>query len=271
MLAIFQYDFMIRAFIVGLIVGVIAPIIGLFLIVRRYSLFADTLSHVSLLGVAIGLLINTQPVFTAVVVAVLGAIGIERLEERTKIYGESILALFLSGSLALATVLISLSGGFNVNLLNFLFGSITTVQTTDLYFISTLGAVVLVTVYLLYKELFYISFDEEAAKVSGLPVRVLSLILIILAAITVALSIRIVGVLLIGALMVIPGITAMQFKQSFRVTMFYAIALSVLSVILGLFLSFYVGLASGGSIVVVAMTFFLLSILLKVDPNGATK
>ncbi|MHB8840426.1 MAG: metal ABC transporter permease [Candidatus Aquicultor sp.] len=271
MLTIFQYDFMIRAFAVGLMVGVIAPIIGLFLIVRRYSLFADTLSHVSLLGVAIGLLANTQPVITAVVVAVLGAIGINRLEERTKIYGESILALFLSGSLALATVLISLSGGFNVNLLNFLFGSITTVQSDDLYFISILGVVVLATVFLLYKELFFISFDEEAAKVSGLPVGVLGLILIILAAITVSLSIRIVGVLLIGALMVIPGITAMQFKQSFRITMWYAVGFSLLSVILGLFLSFYVGLASGGSIVVIAMIFFLLSILLKVGTNSPAK
>ncbi|HZD60667.1 MAG TPA: metal ABC transporter permease [Anaerolineae bacterium] len=261
MLAIFQYDFMIRAFIVGIIVGVIAPIIGLFLIVRRYSLFADTLSHVSLLGIAIGLLANTQPVITAVVFAVLGAIGIDKVQERTKIFGESVLALFLSGSLAVATVLISISGGFNVNLLNFLFGSITTVEPTDLYFIMALGATVLITVFLLYKELFFISYDEEAARISGLPVDVLGTILIVLAAVTVSLSIRIVGVLLIGALMVVPGITAMQFRQSFKTTMIYAVGLSLLSVILGLFLSFYVGIASGGSIVVIALILFLLSII----------
>ncbi|NCO65348.1 MAG: metal ABC transporter permease [Candidatus Aquicultor secundus] len=263
MLAIFQYDFMIRAFVVGITVGVIAPVIGLFLIVKRYSLFADTLSHVSLLGVAIGLIANTQPVITAVVFAVLGAIGIDKVQERTKIFGESVLALFLSGSLAVATVLISISGGFNVNLLNFLFGSITTVEPTDLYFITALGATVLITVFLLYKELFFISYDEEAARISGLPVGVLGTILIVLAAVTVSLSIRIVGVLLIGALMVIPGITAMQFKQSFRTTMIYAIGLSVLSVILGLFLSFYVGIASGGSIVVIALILFLLAIIAR--------
>jgi zinc transport system permease protein len=261
--AIFQYDFMLRAFFVGTIIGVIAPIIGLFLIVRRYSLFADTISHVSLLGIAIGLLANTQPIITAGVVAVVGAIGIQRLEERTKIYGESVLALFLSGSLALATVLISLSGGFNVSLLNFLFGSISTVEADDLYFIAGLGVITIATIYLLYKELFFVSYDEEAAKVSGLNVQALGLVMIILAAITVSLSIRIVGVLLIGALMVVPGITAMQFRQSFRTTMIYAVILSLLSVILGLFLSFYVGLASGGSIVLIAMIFFVLSILFK--------
>jgi len=267
MLEIFQYDFMIRAFVVGIVIGVIAPMIGLFLIVRRYSLFADTLSHVSLLGVAVGLLTNTQPVIAAAFFAVLGAVGIDRLEGKTKIYGESVLAVFLSGSLALATVLISLSHGFNVSLLNFLFGSIATVQTGDLYFISILGVIVIATVILLYKELFFVSYDEEAAKVSGLPVRALGLILMILAAITVALSIRIVGVLLIGALMVIPGLTAMQFRGSFRSTMMYAVALSLLSVVLGLFLSFYVGLASGGSIVVIALVFFVLSLILKTKPN----
>lgn len=262
-MAIFQYDFMIRAFAAGLIIGVIAPIIGLFLIVRRYSLFADTIAHVSLLGIAVGLLANIQPVIAAVVVAVVGAVGIDRLEGKTKIFGESVLALFLSGSLALATVLISLSNGFNVNLLNFLFGSISTVQTGDLYLIGFLGIIVVAIVYLLYKELFFVSFDEEAARVSGLRVEAFGLILVILAAITVALSIRIVGVLLIGALMVVPGITAMQFKQSFRKTLFYATGLSLLSVVLGLFLSFYVGLASGGSIVLIAMIFFLLSIALS--------
>jgi zinc transport system permease protein len=264
MLTIFQYDFMIRAFIVGLIVGVIAPVIGLFLIVRRYSLFADTLSHVSLLGVAIGLLLNTQPVISAIIVAILGAIGIDTLERKTKIYGESILALFLSGSLALATVIISLSNGFNVNLLSLLFGSISTVQTSDVYLVGILGFVVLITVLMLYKELFFVSFDEEAAIVSGLPVGLLRLILIIMAAITVALSIRIVGILLISALMVIPGITAMQFKKSFKMTMIYSVFLSLLSVIMGLFLSFYIGLASGGSIVVITFIFFLLSLLSNV-------
>lgn len=263
MLEIFQYDFMIRAFIVGIMVGVIAPVVGMFLIVKRYSLFADTLAHVSLLGVAASVLAGTQPVATAVALAALGAIGIDRLQARTKVYGESVLALFLSGSLAVATVLFGLSRGFNASLLNLLFGSITTVQLSDLYFVAVLGAVVLSLVYLLYKEFFFISFDEEAARVSGLRVDRINLLLMVLAAITVSLSIRIVGVLLIGALMVIPGITAMQFRKSFKITMLLAVIFSLLSVILGLFLSFYVGLASGGIIVVVALAFFILSLVFK--------
>lgn len=267
MLEIFQYDFMIRAFIVGAVVGVIAPVIGMFLIIKRFSLFADTLAHVSLLGVAVSALAGTQPMATAVVLATLGAVGIDRLESRTKIFGESVLALFLSGSLAVATVLFGLTRGFNASLLNLLFGSITTVQQTDLYFIGTLGVLVLAVVYLLYKELFFTSFDEEAAKVSGLPVDRLNLVLMILAAVTVSLSIRIVGVLLISALMVIPGITAMQLKTSFKNTILLAIVFSLLSVVLGLFLSFYAGLASGGIIVVIAMAFFALSLIFKAEPG----
>ncbi|GFP26416.1 zinc transport system permease protein, partial [Candidatus Hakubella thermalkaliphila] len=187
-----------------LIIAVIAPIIGVFLIVRRYSLFADTLAHVSLLGIAVGVLTYTNPILTALAASLIGAVGMERLRARTKIYGESILALFLSGSLAIATVIISLARGFNASLLSFLFGSITTVLTSDLYLIGGLGVVILSTMYLVYKELFFIAFDEEAAKVAGLPVEKLSLLLMILSALTVALSIRIVGVLLIGALTVIP-------------------------------------------------------------------
>lgn len=262
MLEIFQYNFMIRAFMAGLIIAVIAPIIGIFLIVRRYSLFADTLAHVSFLGIAVGALTYTNPILAALAASLLGAVGMERLKARTNIYGESILALFLSGSLAIAAVLISLAKGFNANLLNFLFGSITTVQTSDLYLIGGFGVAIVSVMYVVYKELFFISFDEEAAKVAGLPVETLSLLLMILSAFTVALSIRIVGVLLIGALMVIPGITAMQFKRSFKHTILLAMFFSLLSVIIGLFASYYFGLASGGSIVVVATIFFLLSLLL---------
>lgn len=268
MLEIFQYGFMVRAFIVGIIVGCVAPVIGMFLIVRRYSLFADTLAHISLLGVTIGLITATQPVFTAVVFSVIGALGVDKLVSKTKIYGESVLALFLSGSLAIATVLLGLSGGFNSSLLNFLFGSITTVQQVDLAIIVAMSITILLIVYLLYKELFYISFDQEGATVSGLPVSGLNTILMILAAVTVSLSIRIVGVLLIGALMVIPGITAMQFRKSFLTSMYYAIFFSVLSVVLGLFLSFYAGLPSGGIIVVIALVFFALSLVTKVGSES---
>jgi zinc transport system permease protein len=263
MLEIFQYDFMVRAFIAGLAIAIIAPLIGTFLVVRRYSLMADTLAHVSLLGVSFGLLLRINPIVTALGISVLASAAIEKLRRERKIFGESVLALFLTGSLAIATVLISISKGFNGSLFSYLFGSIATVSQIDLYLILSLGLVVLLTVYLLYKELFAISFDEELAGVNGLPVKVLNLALVALAAITVSLSMRIVGVLLISALMVIPVLAAMQYKRNFKQTLWLAVLFSLLSVLVGLVSSYYLDLASGGTIVIIALIIFFLSLNLN--------
>ena len=261
MLEIFQFPFMIRAFIAGGIIAVIAPLIGTFLVVRRYSLMFDTLAHVSLAGVAIGLLLNTQPVPVAVGVTIIAALGIEYLRDKKAIFGESVLAIFLSGSLAIAVVLMSIANGLNVDLLSYLFGSITTVTNLDLYFIVGLGLIVVSTVVLLYKELFLVAFDEEIAQANGLPVRFFNNIIIILAAVTVALSMRIVGALLIGALMVIPVVTAVQARRGFLHTIILSIIIASLSVFLGLFTSYYLDLASGGTIVVHALAFFIISLM----------
>src|SRR3989344_2068347 len=208
MFELFQYSFVVRSFEAGVIIGLIAPLIGMFLVLRRYSLIADTLAHVSLAGIAIGFLLQINPIMTAILSTVLSSVVIERLRISKKVYGESALAIFLSGSLALAVVLISLAHGFNVGLLNYLFGSIVTVKQTDLYTIWVLEAVVATFLFLFYKELVYVTFDEESAQVSGIPTRFINTLLIVLAALTVSLSIPIVGVLLISALMVIPVVTA---------------------------------------------------------------
>lgn len=263
MLEIFQYDFMIRAFGAGISIGIVAPLIGMFLVVRRYSLLADTLAHVSLAGVAAGLLLGMNPIITAIGASAAAAIGIERLRDARNLMGESVLALFLSGSLALAVVLLSLSRGFNANLFSYLFGSITTVTPFDLILIAGIGVVVVLLIVLLYKELFAFSLDSDLARVGGLPVGALSISLVVLAAVVVSLSIRIVGVLLIGALMVIPILSAMQFGRGFRDTLLLAVSFSVLAVISGLFLSFYWGIASGGAIVMVSLAIFLLSLMLN--------
>jgi len=263
MIDIFQFDFMVRAFVAGTVIAIIAPLIGMFLVVRRYSLMADTLAHVSLVGVAVGLFLNTQPVVTATIASVIAAVGIERLRRTKHLFGESVLALFLSGSLAVASVLMSVANGFNANLLSFLFGSVTTIQPTDVVMILGLGAVVLLAVAVLYKEFFAVAFDEELAQAGGIPARVFSTLLVILAAVTVSVAMRIVGVLLVGALMVIPVITAMQFDRSFRETLLLSVVFSLLSVFLGLFLSYYLGLVSGGTIVIIALGIFLVSLLAK--------
>lgn len=263
MFEIFQYDFMIRAFIAGIAVALVAPTIGMFLVVRRYSLMADTLAHVSLVGVAIGLMTKTQPVIVAIIVSILAAIGIERLRGTKKVFGESILALFLSGSLAIASVIISASGGFNTSLLNYLFGSITTVLNSDVYIIVIMGIIILSTIIVFFKKFFLVSFDEELAKTDGIRAKFYSSLLVMLAAITVALSMRIVGVLLIGALMVIPVITAIQFGRGFKATTILAVMVSLLAVLVGLIVSYYFSLASGGTIVVVALVLFLLSVFMN--------
>lgn len=261
MLEIFQYDFMVRALLAGSAVAVIAPLIGTFLVVKRYSLMADTLAHVSFAGVAIGLVFGvTNPVFAALVASVVAAVGIERLRGSRKIFGESVLAIFLSGSLAIAIILIGLMQGMNASILSYLFGSITTVAASDVYLIGGLAVLVLFAVAFLYKELFFIAFDEELAKASGLRVKTLNALLLILAAVTVSLAARIVGVLLVGALMVIPVVSAMQFGRGFRDTMLMAVALSFVAVVTGLLVSYYFDLASGGTIVVAALVLFLLSL-----------
>ncbi len=260
MFELFQYSFAIRGLEAGIIIGLIAPLIGMFLVLRRYSLIADTLAHVSLAGIAIGFLLQINPIVTAIASTVLSSVVIERLRISRRVYGESALAIFLSGSLALAVVLISLAHGFNVGLLNYLFGSIVTVKQTDLYIIGGLGAVVAALLFLFYKELVYITFDEESAQVSGIPTRAINTLLIVLAALTVSLSIPIVGVLLISALMVIPVVTALQFRQSFGKTIVVAELVSLFSVIVGIAASFYFNLSTGGTIVLVSLVLFALSL-----------
>jgi len=257
-LEIFQYSFIIRAFEAGIIMAVIAPLIGIFLVLKRYSLITDTFSHVSLAGIAVGLLLGINPILAALVFTILASFGIEKLRTSKKIYGESALAIFLSGALAVAVVVISMAHGFNTNLYNYLFGSIVTVTMLDVYIIAGLAIVAIVVLLKFYKEIIYISFDEDSAKVSGIPVKLINGILIFLAAVTVSLAIPIVGVLLISALIVIPVVAALQLKKSFLKTLIYAELISIFSVISGIFASFYLNLSTGGTIVLIMLAIFLL-------------
>lgn len=256
MFQIFHYSFIVRGLEAGLLIGAIAPLIGIFLVLRRYSLIADTLAHVSLAGVAIGLLLNVNPLLTALGASALSSVAIERLRTSKKIYGESALSIFLSGSLALATVLIGLAHGFNVDLFSYLFGSIVTVRQTDIYIILSLSIIIAAVLAAFYKELVYISFDEEAAKVSGIPVRLFNTLFILLAAAAIAISIPIIGILLISALLVLPIVIALQLKKSFKATLFWAEIISLFSVFAGVITSFYLNISSGGTIVLIMLAIF---------------
>lgn len=263
MFEIFQYGFIVRGLEAGILIGLIAPLIGIFLVLRRYSLIADTLAHVSLAGVAVGLLFKINPLWTALGASAISSIAIERLRISKKIYGETALSIFLSGSLALAVVIIGLSHGFSVDLFSYLFGSIVTVKQTDVFLILGLGALITISIFLFYKELVYIAFDEEAATVAGLPVKMFNTLFVLLAAIMIAISIPIIGILLISALLVLPTITALQLKKGFKTTLLWAEIFSIFSIVSGIITSFYLNTSSGGTIVLIMLGIFGIVLLIK--------
>jgi zinc transport system permease protein len=265
-----QPAFMQRAVVAAILVGLAAPAIGTYLVQRRLALMGDGIGHVALLGVALGLLLHASPVWTAVVVAALGAIAIEVVRERGATSGDVALALLFYGGIAGGVVLIGLSdSGSNANLLSYLFGSLTTVAPGDLITIAILTLAVLAVTVGLSRSLFAVCQDEEYARVAGLPVRALNLLLAISAAVTVTVAMQVVGVLLISALMVVPVATAQQVTRGFRATLWLAILLGVAYAVSGVTFSYYADTASGASIVLLAIAgFALVTILTAVVRRG---
>lgn len=261
MIEMFQYDFMLRAFASGLIIAILASVTGSFIVLRRYSLLTETLAHVSLVGVAIGLLTSTSPIWLAVITAMIAAWTIEYLRSYHNLYSDSILAIFLSGSLALAIAIVSLAGSFNTSLFSYLFGSILAVSSEDLIVMALFGTLAMAVLIGFFKEFYFIAFDEEVAQVSGLRVKLMNFLLVTIVAVIIALSIRVVGTLLIGALMVIPAISAMRFRMGFFRTVILAMLFAIISVIAGMTLSFYYSLPSGATIVLAVLAIFIVSMV----------
>ncbi len=253
----FQYSFMVRAFIAGGVVGTVCPLLGTFLVLRRLSLIADTLAHVALAGVAIGLLLNQFPIGIAVATSVAAAIVIERLRSSNRLAGDSAMALLLYTALAVTVVLISLGRGFNVDLFGFLFGSVSTVGMGDLWAIGVLGVATLVIGWLLYGELVQSTFDPDMARVSGVRVDMVNLVLAVLTGAMVTLSMRVVGALLVGALIVFPVLAGLQLARGFRMTLLASAVIGVASVLIGLTIAYYQDVAAGGAIVLTALAFLL--------------
>jgi zinc transport system permease protein len=258
-MSILDADFMRLAFAAGAIVGVLAPAVGFFLVQRRMSLIGDGIGHVAFAGVAVGYLIGISPVATGVVAAVAGAIGVEWLRARRRTAGDQALALLFYTGIALGVVLISAAGALNANLFSFLFGSILTVDHGDLLLVGILGAVGLAVIALLYRTLVAVSLDEEGARVSGLPVGVVNVVLAALTGVTIAAAMRIVGILLIAALMVLPVIAASRVAWSVLSTILIAIGIGLASVVVGLTISYYGDLAPGGTIVLAAAGAFMIA------------
>jgi len=259
----FEFEFMRLAFAAGAIIGVLAPVVGFFLVQRQMSVIGDGIGHVAFAGVALGYLIGISPVWTALAAAVAGAVAIEWLRAHRKAAGDQALALVFYTGIAGGVVLISAAGALNANLFTYLFGSILTVSRSDLVTIAILGFFALVLIALFLRALLAVSLDEEGALVSGLPVPVLNGVVSMVAALTIGISMRIVGILLIAALMVLPVIAAQRVAWSLRSTMGLSIAFGLCSVLAGLTTSYYANLPPGGTIVLTATGLFLVAATLE--------
>jgi len=260
---ILQYGFMQRALLSAVAISIMCSIVGLFLVLKRHSLFGDALAHVAFGGIALGLFTGVYPILTAYVVAILSAVGVNKLRESTKIPPDSSIAVLLTSGLAIGVILISISGGFTLDLFSFLFGNILLVSNEDLIMILITDAIVVSIIYVLYKRLMLIVFDENQAKVSGLNVTWINTLFIVLASITIIASIRLVGVLLISSLIVIPNITALLLGKGFKKTIFISCAISVFSVVFGIVASYYVNLVPSGTIVLTMVSMFIVTIIVK--------
>ena len=250
--------FMQRALLAALLVGLTAPVIGTFLVQRRLALMGDGIGHVALTGVALGFLLGTAPVLTAIVLAIAGAIAIELLRQHGKTSGDVALALLFYGGIAGGVLLIGLApNATNANLISYLFGSISSVSRTDLAVIAVLCLGVVGVVALLRRELFAVCHDEEVARVAGLAVRSLNLTIAVTAAVTVTVAMRVVGLLLVSALMVVPVATANLFARSFFGSLGYSVAIGVVVSLAGLITAYYVDVAPGAAIVLTAIGLFL--------------
>ena len=263
MIEMFEYDFMRRAFVAGLFIAILASISGNFVVLRRYSLMSETLAHSALVGVAVGLVAGYNPLWAAVVVAIGAAWLIEYLRSAFSLYSDAILAIILSGSLAVAVIIVSLGGAFNNSLFSYLFGSILSVTNEDVITIVIVGSISLLFLLLFSKELYFIAYDEEVAKTSGIKVKFLNFLLVTVVAVIIALSIRVVGSLLIGALMVIPTVAALQYRVGFRNTMLISLFFALFSVIFGMSLSYYYSLPSGATIVLSIIVIFIISLIIN--------
>lgn len=262
-LEIFSYGFMQRALVSGIAIALLCSVVGLFLVLRRYSLFGDAIAHSSFGGIALGLLLGIYPLWTAYIISLISAAIITRLKQKFDISGEASVAILLSSGIAFGLILISISGGFSVDIFSFLFGSILLVSIEDTILILGLTGAMLIVILLLYRELIYSTFNEEQAKVSGIPVEKINYLIVFIAGITVVTSIQLVGILLISALFVIPNVTAIMFGRSFKQTAILSMSFAISAVVIGILISYLLDITPSGSIVMLSITIFAVTIGLK--------
>lgn len=262
-ISIFQYSFIQRAFIAGIFIALICSILGLFLVLKKLSLIGDGLSHVSFGAVALGLFFGLLPIYTAIPIVLVASLIILWLINKTKIYGDAAIGVVSSIGLASGIILASVSNGFNIDLLGYLFGNILAISAGEMYFSIGLSFLVLIIVFLFYHDLFSVSFNEEHAKVTGINVKMINSILFMLTALTVVLSIRVVGIMLISSFIILPPLIALQFAKGFKPALIISAVVSFFSVTIGILMSFILNIPTGATIVIVNFIFLIVALISK--------
>ncbi len=257
------YGFMQRALLTGIAAAICCSMVGLYLVLKRYSLFGDALSHMAFGGIALGYFVNIYPIWTATIVSVAAALGITKLRKSTRISGDAAIAVLLSSGLGMGVILVSASHGFTIDLFSFLFGSVLLTSTNDLVLIIATSCGIIGTLFAIRKPLLHFTFDEEQAKVSGVPIEKLNYLFISLAAVAVIVTMRLVGILLISALIVLPNITSMMMGKGFKKTLIISISLSVAATIIGILLSYPLNWAPSGTIVMILVAMYVGTLISK--------
>ena len=267
MIEIFQFEFMQRALISGIAISISCSLIGLFLILKRFSLFGDAMSHVAFGGIALGLFLKSNPIWISLIVSIIGALSIIKLNSNKRIYADSSISVLLSLGLAMGLVLISLSGGFSIDITSYLFGSILLVSIEETITTLILSVIVIAFMIFFYKQLIYLVFNEEQAIVNGINTVLLNILFITLATVAIVISIRLIGVLMVSSLLIIPNVSSLLLGYGFRKTIILSICFSLLSVILGIILAFEWNITPSGMIVIMAAGIFFGANLLKLSTS----
>ncbi len=252
-----SHGFIQRALIAGSFIAILCATLGTFLVLRRFSLIGDGLAHVTFGGVAVGLFLQVYPMYAAIPIVMLSSLGILKLVEKARMYGDAAIGIVSSLGIACGILLASAAGGFNIDLFSYLFGSILAISRAEVVASIILSLLLIGVIWLFYHELLAISFDEESAKATGVRTKGINTLLVLLTSLTVVLAMRLVGIMLISALLILPPVSALQVTRGFRMTIITASFVGVVSVILGIFVSFAADLPTGATIVILNFLFFL--------------
>lgn len=262
-LTILNYGFIQRAFVAGIFVAILASLLGAFLVLRNLSLIGDGLSHVSFGAIALGLFLGIYPMYVAIPLVVLASLLILKLSERAKLYGDAAIGIVSSVGIAAGVILAGISNGFNVDLFSYLFGNILSISQQDVLMSILLSGVVVFVMLLFYQELFSVTFSQELARVTGIKTGRINSLLVVLTAITVVLSVRVVGIMLISSLLILPTVSSLQISRGFKMTLFLGALFAIISVVLGIFVSFFLNIPTGATIVLVNFAMFVLAYSMK--------